>query len=119
MTRDVTPRFKTPQPMEPKARRRLRQRGAKTRRESQALIRARREIQERSAGLCEARKLGICGARVQHLGAHAHHVHPEDRDRGVHDPKRMLWLCPQAHAYAHNNPAKAKDLGLLRPEETP
>ncbi len=117
MTRDVTPRWKTP-PAGPNARRPLRRTGAKTRRESQALVRARRFVQERSAGLCEARHLGICGPWVQHLGAHAHHVWPEDRDRGVHDPARMRWLCPEAHRWTHANPARAKELGLLRPEET-
>lgn len=117
MSRDVTPRWKAPQPMTPKPRRPLRQRGAKARRESQALLRARRFVQDRSAGWCEARSLGICGPFVQHLGSEAHHVWPEDRDRGLHDPARMRWLCSQAHRWVHNHPARAKELGLLRPDQ--
>ena len=52
---------------------------------------------------------------LRHSGEHAHHLWPEDRDAQLCDPARQLWLCPQAHAWAHNHPAQAKVLGLMRP----
>lgn len=57
----------------------------------------------------------ICGRRDRHVGTQAHHVWPEDRDRGVHDPGRGMLLCAWAHRWAHDHPEAAADLGILRP----
>ena len=88
----------------------IRRVGAKSRRERPALDAARAVVRERR--WCEAGGIvrdgrSICGPVGLHHGAHVHHVWPEDRDRGVHDPDRMLYLCPTAHAWAHANPAAA------------
>lgn len=84
-----------------------------------------RQLLERSGGFCEATRqlsdhfghataMSVCGTAILHRGVDPHHVWPEDRDRGVHDPSRALLLCRPAHDYAHANPTMAKTLGLLR-----
>lgn len=57
----------------------------------------------------------ICGTLDRHEGTDAHHLWPEDRDRGVHDPDRGLWICRTAHQWAHANPAMAAEMRVLRP----
>ena len=105
----------------------LRRVGAKTHRERPALDAAREIVRARvycqAGGLSDLEGLPVCGPRFGlpylwnvHPGDHAHHVWPEDRDRGVHDPDRMLYLCPTAHGWTHDHPLAAKALGLMRPE---
>lgn len=91
-------------------------------------------LRARSGGLCEAPRMVQvvfdfliettdppyitwlpCQDRP-HAGVHPHHVWPEDRASGRHDPDRGLWLCAAAHdACHHTDPALAKRYGLLRP----
>jgi len=107
-----------------KARRRarspLRRVGAKGKRERVALDRCRAVVVQRSGGWCEATTLWgkvkpvICGQHFHHPGAQLHHVWPEDRDAGVHDPTRCLWVCGAAHRWIHANPIAAAELRLLR-----
>lgn len=89
-----------------------------------------RQLVERSDGFCEATRrlcdqfghptaISVCGTAILHPGTDPHHVWPEDRDRGVHDPSRALLLCRHAHDYAHANPAIAKTFGLLRSLNAP
>lgn len=101
--------------------------GRKTEREKPALDAFREALRERSNGMCEA-PLGCLAddgryievphtsARFPHAGVDPHHVWPEDRDCGVHDPDRGLWLCRVAHDWCDANPTDAKIVGLLRPE---
>ena len=99
----------------------LRARGRKVRREQGDLDRARDAVRARSDGWCEAHELlddnGLraryCGTILLHAGVHAHHLAPSDRDRGVHDPGRMLWLCSASHAHLHREPSEAYRLGLM------
>jgi hypothetical protein len=75
----------------------------------------------RDRGWCEAAGLtydgeAVCSVRWPHAGSDPHHVWPEDRDRGVHDPARGKFLCRAAHDWVHANPRRAKTLGLLRPD---
>lgn len=120
----------------PIKRSRLRQgKGAKAERETPALDAFRFAVWERAGGWCEVRtpsspskpfpfydEISIedrdryCGTTHPHRGDNAHHVWPEDRDGGNHDPDRGLWLCFRAHRFTHDNPAEAKRLGLLRPD---
>src|SRR5262249_55259452 len=101
----------------PKRKTRLRQQGRKVEREKDALAVFRLELKAR--GWCEAQGMAdsygqpVCGQTRLHRGSHAHHVWPEDRDRGVHDPARALFLCSVSHSWAHTHPADAKRLGLL------
>lgn len=100
-----------------RARRPIARRGRKAKREASAIARFRREVRARAAGWCEAWDLkwpSICDAR-QHLGDTAHHVWPEDRDRGVHEARRGVWLCAPAHRWVHEHPADAALVGLMRP----
>ncbi len=69
---------------------------------------------------CEAASLThdgkeVCGRRGPHEGSDTHHVWPEDRDSNRHDLDRLLWLCRNSHRWAHDHPAIASQLGLLRP----
>jgi hypothetical protein len=96
--------------------------GRKARREREALEFFRDEVCRRDNGVCRAAMLRgprnallVCGRRGLHAGTEAHHMWPEDRDRGIHDPERGLWLCTHAHRWAHEHPAEAAVLGLLRP----
>lgn len=80
-------------------------------------------LETRARGRCETLafldadgRLAACGTTRAHDGCDPHHIWPEDRDAGVHDPDRGLWLCRRAHRWVHDHPAWAKTLGLLRPE---
>lgn len=85
-----------------------------------------RQLEDRSEGWCEATErlrivapelaLKVCTTGILHKGTDPHHLFPEDRDRGVHDPSRGLWLCRHAHDWAHDHPRLAKSYGLLRPD---
>lgn len=104
----------------------LRQVGRKYEQEQADLTAFRLEVEGRAGGLCDARFVvkdegGYVCAGSKHAGEHAHHLFPEDRDCGVHDADRALWLCPEAHRWIHDNPAAAQKLDLLRPliDETP
>lgn len=104
---------------------RLSKTGKRVQRERADLDNARAAVKARSRGICEAaferinEREGsedahfVCGTWKTHQGAHAHHVWIADRDRGVHDQDRMLWLCDASHAYAHAHPARARELRLL------
>jgi hypothetical protein len=99
--------------------------GRKAKRERPALDAFRAELRRRSGGYCEALfmldgteiVLG-CASPWPHEGHHAHHLFPEDHDRGVHDPERGLFVCAKVHHWIHDvDPARAHELGLLRPEQ--
>lgn len=125
-------------PRTPLRRTRLKQgKGTKAVREQPDIASFRERLQERSGGECEAQGvlywmtiaggemspsdqlLLVCGTHDRHHGAHPHHVWPEDRDAGIHDPERGLWLCARSHAWAHDHPALAAEFGLLRPTRVP
>ena len=122
---DVTPRFKTPK--KPKRQRfGLPPVGAKAIRERGPWEACRAAVIERSGGACEAPEVYQVDATAfasvphppgPHRGAHVHHVWPEDRDAGRHEPGRCLHLCFDAHAWAHANHDKAALAGLLRPDK--
>ena len=89
--------------------------GRKAQRERAALDDFRLALSTRHGGQCEAMLFTpIVCSLSPHAGSDAHHVFPEDRDAGRHDPDRGLYLCRLAHQWAHNNPASAKSVGLLR-----
>lgn len=94
--------------------------GKKAKREQNALDAAREILKARSRCRCEIDIYGLfapCGRAYGHEGQHPHHVWPEDRDAGLHDPTRMLWVCAAGHRWIHDHPADASRLGLLRPTE--
>ena len=132
MKRSGPPKRKTPLRADPaqtrdwqdRSRRRLPPTGRKAKREQSELDTFRAEVKARAQGWCEAQTVGaltttmaveVCGTSFRHPGRHCHHVWPEDRDRGVHDPDRGLFLCAAAHGWAHTHPEQAAMLGLLRP----
>lgn len=120
----------------PIKRSRLKQgKGAKAERETPALDAFRFAVFERARGYCEVMVIAdeqkpfpfyevitsddrrtICGVEGPHRGDNAHHVWPEDRDRGHHRPERGLYLCWRSHRWTHDHPAEAQRLGLLRPD---
>ena len=89
----------------------LRSVGARKRRTMAAEQAFRVALRERSGGRCEV----VTPACPQgwHLGAHAHHIYPSDRDRGVHDPNRGLFVCADAHSAIHNMPSWSRARGYL------
>lgn len=91
--------------------------GRKAKRERAAVDRFRRAVKAQAAGQCEGYIHEIC-ADYPHLGSQAHHIWPEDRDAGRHEPSRGAWLCPGAHRWVHDHSNSAAHMGLLRPELT-
>lgn len=136
MKRSEPPKRKTPLARSTKPIKRSpikRSSGQKARREEDAWAACKAAVIERSHGYCEAWDAisprwgsasdaafdawsrGGCSS-YRHEAADPHHVWPEDRDRGIHDPARVLALCRRSHDWAHDHPAHASALGLLRPE---
>lgn len=72
---------------------------------------ARAALRARSGGRCELVRPGEgrCDARA----TDPHHRCIADRERGVHDPNRMLDLCGSCHRYVHDRPALAYERGWL------
>ena len=99
--------------------------GRKAKREAAAWELCKAIVRARSGGLCEgpeaARRAGAkmwVGDRCTsypHAARAIHHLWPEDRDRGRHEPDRCLHLCDEAHHFAHTRVSEAMALGLLRP----
>lgn len=120
----VVKRSALPKRRKPLRRSRLRQgKGRKAEREQPARDEFAEVLETRARGRCETlafldsdERLAACGTTSAHEGCDPHHIWPEDRDAGVHDPERGLWLCRRAHRYVHDHPAWAKPRGLLRPE---
>lgn len=133
MKRSPLPRRKTPiaRSTTPIARTgRPNPRGAKAEREQPALDAFRDALDARSRGWCQCFEVRgedgtpICGTIFRHTGTDPHHIHPSDRDRGVHDPDRGLFICRTAHRAIHDNVEWAYAHGLLgrsgyNNEETP
>lgn len=71
-------------------------------------------VRERSGGFCEANIEGVC-QRGLHSADDTHHVWPEDRAAGVHDPLRCLHLCRRAHDWCDAEYTKARRAGVIRP----
>lgn len=71
----------------------------------------RQQVRINAGGLCQIHSPACPPGR--HDGHHAHHCAPSDRDRGVHDPARGLWLCFPAHAFVHREPAISYQNGWL------
>ncbi len=92
----------------------LRKVGARKLRESAAERRFRRAVRDRAKGWCEILSPS-CPVGL-HAGGHAHHVFPSDRDKGVHDPARGLFLCFPAHDWVHLHPVESRRLGWLMKE---
>lgn len=72
-------------------------------------------VRERSGGFCEGNVAAVCPSG-QHSASDVHHVYPEDRAAGLHDPRRCLHLCRVVHDWCDREPLKAKAAGILRPE---
>jgi hypothetical protein len=93
--------------------------GAKTKRERPALDAARVVVKGRTwcqaHTLLDAHGVPICGTLCVHQGSDPHHMWPEDRDCGIHDPRRMLLLCRTSHDWADAHMTDAKTLGIIRP----
>lgn len=85
--------------------------GASKRRQKAAEARFRRALQDRSGGWCEILS-PACPAGA-HAGVDPHHLCHADRDRGVHDPARGLWVCRAAHDWIETHPQESYRLGWL------
>lgn len=71
-------------------------------------------VKRRSGGMCEANIVGVCVPRA-HDGTTRHHMirrphlPPADRD----DPKYLLNACEAAHRWIHDQPERARSIGVL------
>lgn len=116
---------------------RLSQLGARKKRSAGAEREFKAVMVERCDGWCEARSViqalrpstvypeelelyryelmrQVCGTIILHPGRDAHHRWPEDRDYNRHDPERGLYVCAASHAWTHDHPVRAHEIGLLR-----
>lgn len=75
---------------------RLRQVGARAKREAAALALFRRAVLERAGGRCER-----CGKAGR---LHAHHIRPRSRG-GKHELANGAALCPACHGSTHDHTA--------------
>ena len=94
-----------------RSRTRLRSRGRKAKREQPDIDAFRAAVKARAGGMCEVRT-GSCPPGP-HVGHSAHHRWPSDRDRGVHDPDRGLWVCAPGHLAIHGSPSVSQLEGWL------
>ncbi len=72
------------------------------------------KVKLRSGGFCEGNIAGVCPP-WQHGASDVHHVWPEDRASGRHNPSRCLHLCRTVHDWCDAEPDLARDAGILRP----
>lgn len=91
---------------------RLKPKGAKAEREDDDLYHFREGLRARSGGWCEIRTPAC--PRGDHPGGHPHHRWPSDRDCGLHDMTRGIWVCPRGHDWIHAHSKFARILGWLR-----
>lgn len=73
---------------------------------------ARRQVYERSQGMCEGNVEGVCPP-LPHAAEHVHHILRRSQGGG-HDLGNLAHLCHRVHQWTHDNPAAARTLGLLR-----
>lgn len=78
------------------------------RRPSRQWWQARKFVESRANGWCEAGLAGCHG-----VGRHAHHILMRSAG-GSDDPGNLLWVCGWCHHWIHVNPSKAVERGLLR-----
>lgn len=72
----------------------------------------RAQVFERADGLCEARLPGCLGQAGQ--GCHRKHRGQGGRPLGDDERLSNAWAgCAVCHRWTHDNPAEAKDLGLM------
>lgn len=90
---------------------RLSAKGARARRDADAIEQFRLDLKWRSRGFCEAQTPACPPHR--HDGCHAHHTRIHDRDAGRHDAERGLWVCAPGHHYIHMHPAESYAQGWL------
>ena len=111
----------------------IRKRGKKAKAESASWLECKEAVRNRSSGACEVFDVvsayrpnladvvnwqrEVCDGEGWHEASDVHHVWPEDRDLGRHDPDRMLGLCRHAHDWVHGHPELAKQLHLMRPDD--
>lgn len=85
--------------------------GRRGRREAAAVAVFRRDVRANAAGRCQV-ATPACQSGP-HRGDHSHHVYPSDRDAGVHDPTRGLYVCWAGHRWIHDHPDAAIAAGWL------
>lgn len=73
------------------------------------LAQARRFVEGRADGKCEAR----CAPNCQRRGTQAHHMLMRSQG-GTDDPDNLLWVCAPCHDQIHMHPAESYERGWLR-----
>lgn len=75
--------------------------------------RCKNEVRHRCGGRCEANITG-CTVRMDHV----HHLLPRSQG-GKDDASGCIGVCWSCHRWIHDNPARARALGLLWTKEAP
>ena len=78
-----------------------------------SMSKARKAVEDRSGGSCEART-PVCVGR----GNQAHHRRLRSQG-GSDDPGNLLWLCEPCHFQIHSHPRWARSHGLIIGNGTP
>ena len=94
-----------------KSRKRIAREGAKAKRERPAIDAFRQALKLRAHGFCEVQTPACPTWR--HEGCDPHHLCHADRDRGVHEPERGLWVCRAGHDWIETHPELAYEAGWL------
>jgi len=84
----------------------------KKRADGAVYLEARRQVYERSQGLCEGNVEGVCPP-LPHTAEHVHHILRRSQGGG-HELDNLVHLCARAHIWTHDHPAAGRTLGLLR-----
>lgn len=88
----------------------LNRRSAKKARSDSVYAEARKRVEFRAFGRCEA-NTPACPPR-EHRGTQAHHRLMRSHG-GDHTDENLLWVCDAAHDYVHAHPAESYDKGWL------
>jgi hypothetical protein len=88
----------------------MRRQSARKRAERGPRARCVAAVRARSGGLCEGRVPGVCTVTATDV----HEVLSRAQGGSITDPANCLHLCRDCHVFAHNHPAKAYALGLLK-----
>jgi 5-methylcytosine-specific restriction endonuclease McrA len=88
----------------------MRRQSARKRAERGPRARCVAAVRARSGGLCEGRVPGVCTGTATDV----HEVVSRARGGSVTDMANCVHLCRDCHSWAHNHPAIAATLGLLK-----
>lgn len=72
-------------------------------------------VRERSGGQCEFYFNAEYAQqwRCNNRGDHMHHIKPQSQGAD-HSPSNLMHLCFECHRWIHDNPKRAREIGVLK-----